>query len=208
MFAIYNNGSVGFRSTADNLYELKTIDAPSEILLKPDDDSLYQQFLTSKRGNKKQEAINTYKKMANIDVSDIVYHVEDIMNKEPFCIDNSSTINEAYDKLKDNNINQMPIVSFDKKIISLINKKIILNLLMEDIENSKYILNKKLQDVYLPDVIATDPITDIRRVAKVMIDLKLDAVPVINEEDILVGIVSRTDIIKAVSHLPKIQLWS
>ncbi len=26
MFAVYNNGSVGFRSTADNLYELKKLE--------------------------------------------------------------------------------------------------------------------------------------------------------------------------------------
>ncbi len=45
MFAIYNNGSVGFRSTADNLYELKNLDAPAEARLKPDDDTLFQDYL-------------------------------------------------------------------------------------------------------------------------------------------------------------------
>ena len=37
MFAIYKNGSVGFRSTADNLYNLKNIDELSESRLKPDE---------------------------------------------------------------------------------------------------------------------------------------------------------------------------
>jgi CBS domain-containing protein len=41
-----------------------------------------------------------------------------------------------------------------------------------------------------------------------MLDFKIDAIPIVNEEDIIVGIVSKTDIIKAVSHLPKLQLWS
>ena len=31
---------------------------------------------------------------------------------------------------------------------------------------------------------------------------------VVEENDILVGIVSKTDIIKAISHLPSLQLWS
>ena len=84
----------------------------------------------------------------------------------------------------------------------------ILNLLMDDLENLDNILNKKLEDLYLPQLITADPITDIRRVAKVMIDFKLHAVPIVEENDILIGIVSKTDIIKAVSHIPQFQLWS
>jgi CBS domain-containing protein len=41
-----------------------------------------------------------------------------------------------------------------------------------------------------------------------MLDFKLDAIPVVNEEDILLGIISKTDIILAVSKLPRFQLWS
>ena len=208
MFAVYNNGSVGFRSTADNLYELKNIEAPDKVLLKPDDDDLFQEYLNQKKQNKNQNAIETYKKIANIEMSEIVYEVKDIMNKEPISIDNTQNVKEAYEKLKANQVNQLPIVSFGKTITGLINKKIILNLLMEDLDNIEHTLNKKLEDLYLPELITTDPITDIRRVSKVMIDLKLDAIPVVDENHILVGIVSKTDIIKAVSHLPKLQLWS
>lgn len=208
MFAVYNNGSVGFRSTADNLYELKNIEAPNKVLLKPDDDDLFQEYLNQKKQNQKQNAIEAYKKIANIEMSEIVYEVKDIMNKEPISIDNNQSVKEAYEKLKANQVNQLPIVSFGKTIVGLINKKIILNLIMDDLENIEHTLNKKLEDLYLPELITTDPITDIRRVSKVMIDLKLDAIPVVDENHILVGIVSKTDIIKAVSHLPKLQLWS
>lgn len=161
MFAVYNNGSVGFRSTADNLYELKNIEAPNKVLLKPDDDDLFQEYLNQKKQNKNQNAIETYKKIANIEMSEIVYEVKDIMNKEPISIDNTQNVKEAYEKLKANQVNQLPIVSFGKTIIGLINKKIILNLIMEDLDNIEHTLNKKLEDLYLPELITTDPITDI-----------------------------------------------
>lgn len=211
MFAIYNNGSVGFRSTADNLYELKNLDAPSKSSLKPDDDTLFQDYANEKK--KKQStaqninAVNTYKKMANIDTSEEVYHVRDIMTKDCIYIDNHSTIIDAYNILKKYKVSQIPVVSFGKKIIGLINKKIILNLIIDDIENTNFTLNKKLDDIYLPEVITVDPISDIRRVAKVMLDFKLDAIPVVDDNDTLIGIVSKTDIIKAVSTIPKLQLW-
>ena len=212
MFAIYKNGSVGFRSTADNLYELKNIDELSESRLKPDE-GFIQLLADENKEDKNQkrnkdDAINLYKKMANIDTSELVYHVKDIMTKDCIYIDIQSTINDAYISLNKLDIDQIPVVSFGKKIIGMISKKMILDLLMDDIENSKYILNKKIDDIKLLEIITADPISDIRRVAKVMVDFKLDAIAIVEENDILVGIVSKTDIIKAISHLPSLQLWS
>jgi CBS domain-containing protein len=79
---------------------------------------------------------------------------------------------------------------------------------MADIENIQNVLDRKIEDISLPEIITAEPISDIRRVAKVMIDFKLDAIPIVDEESILLGIVSKTDILKAVSFLPKLQLWS
>lgn len=207
MFAVYNNGSVGFRSTADNLYELKKLEniAPTEF--KPEE-GFIQEFNSQQQHNSNNEALNTYKKMANIDTSEIVYQVKDIMTKNCIYIDEKSTIKEAYDVLKEFQIAQMPIVSFGKKITGMINKKMILNLLIDDITNPQMVLDKRIEDIYLPQLITAEPITDIRRVAKVMIDFKLGAVPIVDEDGILRGIVSKTDIIKAVSHIPRLQLWS
>lgn len=211
MFAIYNKGSVGFRSTADNLYNLKNVDKVSEIDLKPQE-GFIQDFSNAQKEQQEkginQLAINKYKKMANIDTSEPVYHVKDIMTQDCRTIDKSSTIEEAYEILKEEKISNLPIVSFGKKIMGLINKKVILNLMMDDIENSENIIQRKIDDIYLPELITVDPVSDIRRVAKVMVDFKLDAIPVVDEEDILLGIVSKTDIIKAISTLPRLQLWS
>lgn len=210
MFAIYNNGRVGFRSTSDNLYNLKNIEEIQESRLKPDEGFVeyFSKYNAKKKPETSENAINAYKKMANIDTSEEIYHIKDIMTKNCIYIDSKSTVQEAYDSLKEFKIEQMPIVTFGKKILGMINKKMILNLLMDDLENSQNVLTRRLEDLYLPQLITADPITDIRKVANVMIDFKLHAVPIVNENDILVGIVSKTDIIKAVSHIPHFQLWS
>ncbi len=208
MFAVYNNGSVGFRSTVDNLYSLKSLDAPNSVRLKPDDDTLFQDYTSGKKKDEnKEKALNTYKKIANLDTTEKVYHVSEIMTKDCITLTNEFTIEEAYYTLKDNSLNQIPIITNAKKILGMINKKTILNLIIEDIDNAKEILDRKIDDIYLPELITTDPITDIRRVAKVMLDFKLDAIPVVDSEHYLLGIVSKTDIIKAVATIPKFELW-
>ncbi|MGM0518948.1 MAG: CBS domain-containing protein [Campylobacterota bacterium] len=210
MFAVYNNGSVGFRSTADNLYELKTTEAPGAPRMKPDDDTAIEDFTQKRKKNptNKQEAVGIYKKIAKLNNQEEVYHVEDIMTTDSFYIYNDATLQEAYEVLKDKKVSNIPTVTSGKKISGLISKKIILNLILEDIDNAKLIMQRQIKDIFLPETITADPISDIRRVSKVMLDFKLDAMPVVNDNDILVGIVSKTDIIKAVSYLPKLKLWS
>lgn len=207
MFSIYNNGSVTFRNTADNLYELKNVDQSAESRHKPDDDMIHDFSGSKKDKQTTLKAINSYKKIANIDTNEIIYHIKDIMSRKIFSILDTATVQEAYDILKEYKISQIPIVSKNNKIISIISKKIILNILMEDINKASYILKAKLNSLNLPDIITTIPLSDIRRVAKVMIDFKLDAMVVVYEDDTLAGIVSKTDIIKAVSHIPKFELW-
>jgi len=129
------------------------------------------------------------------------------MKKEILCVNVEQSIQDSYDILNEKKVSQIPILSFGNKIVSMINKKMILNLLVEDLDNSRRIMKKSLEDISLPEVITTDPLSDIRRVAKVMIELKIDAIPVVNEDGILEGLVSKTDIIRAVSNIPNFQFW-
>jgi len=207
MFTVYNKGSVQFRSTSDNLYNLRNVDKSAESRHKPDDE-IYHSI--DKNRNKKydNESISSYKKIANMDTNQIIYHVSDIMTKDCITINLNSTLNKAYALLKEQQISQLLIVTNSNKIVNIINKKTILNLLMEDFDNGKLILNKQLNDINLKDFITTDPISDIRRVAQVMIKNKIDAIPVVDKNGFLLGIVSKTDIIMAVSYIPDLQLWA
>ena len=210
MFAIYNKGSVGFRSTVDNLCSLNNIENIQASRFNPDEGTIqnFDNLLNKQDKETKKEAINMYKKMANIDTSEIIYQAKDIMTKNCIYIDEKSSVKDAYDVLKEYKVGLLPVVSFGKRIIGTIDKKIILNLLMDDLENPQNVLERKIEDIHLPQIITADPLTDIRSVSKVMIDFKLHAIPIVDKSGILIGIVSKTDIIKAVSHIPQFQLWS
>lgn len=207
MFAIYNNGTVGFRSTSDNLYELKNIEEADSARFEPKE-GLIQDFSTDLNKEQKNEFINSYKKIASLDNLEPVYKIKDIMTKDVVYATTNYTVEELYSLIKEKGVSQIPITAFGKKIIGVVNKKIILTLVMNHIDEVQTILSRKIEDIFLPEVLTADPESDVRRVVKVMLDLKLDAIPIVDEHDILVGIVSKTDILKAVANLPKLQLWS
>lgn len=211
MFTVYNNGSVQFRSSSDNLYNLRNVDSSAESRNKPDDE-LYHTIENGNKDNKEKKynktSLDAYKKIANIDTNEVIYHVKDIMTTKCISINEHSTLLDAYELLKKEKISQIPIVTDTNKMVNIINKKIILNYIMDDLNNGKFTVHKHFSDLDLENCVTTDPISDIRRVAQVMIEHKIDAIPVVNQDDFLVGIVSKTDIIKAVSYIPDLRLWA
>jgi hypothetical protein len=63
MFAIYNNGTVGFRSTSDNLYALKNVEELESARFEPKE-GLIQNFSNELNQEKKDQFLNSYKKVA------------------------------------------------------------------------------------------------------------------------------------------------
>jgi CBS domain-containing protein len=56
-------------------------------------------------------------------------------------------------------------------------------------------------------VVAATPVTDIRRIARVMLDRDVDGVPIVNDAGTLVGFISRGDILRAVVTDPPLSIW-
>jgi len=211
MFTVYNKGSVTFQSTSGNLYNLKNVDEAAESRLKPDDDRIdsFDNKMEQKKGSKySATALGAYKKMADFHESDEVFFIKDIMIKEFISINEQATIEETYALLKENGISQVPIINDEGAIISMINKKFILNLLMDDLDYVRNNLKKTLNSIFLPEVVTTAPNTDIRAVAKVLSEYHLDAIPIVDNNHLLVGIVTKTNIIKAIADIPHIQFFA
>lgn len=207
MFTIHESGKVEFKDTADKPYDLQNVEEANPTRFDPKD-GLVQDFSSKQNKKQKQDFIDTYKKVANIENLEPVYHIKDVMTKDVIYMDSKSTLEEVYNVIKNKKVHQIPITTFGKKVVGIINKKILLNLLINDIDSAKETLRKKVEDLYLPEIIVAEPETDIKRVVQIMLDSRLDAIPIVDENDILIGIVSKSDILRAVAHLPKLQLWS
>ena len=69
------------------------------------------------------------------------------------------------------------------------------------------VLFKRVSDVMSTPVVAAAPITDIRRIARVMLERNVDGVPIVNDGGALVGFVSRSDILNAVVRDPPLSMW-
>ncbi|MGB5866629.1 MAG: CBS domain-containing protein [Arcobacteraceae bacterium] len=213
MFSMYDDDGLNFRNNIDHLYNVHEISPSQKIKNKVKDEDRQKEKQNFEenlyKGKITKEATNAYKAMTNLDTRVDIYHVEQIMNHNVITVDDSKTIMECYDLMKEHQIQQIPIIAENNlHLKGIITRHDILKFILSDLELSKDKVHTQIKDISTKKIITTDPISDIRRVAQVMLDLNINAIPVVTAEDILVGIVSRNDIIKAVASLPHLQLWA
>lgn len=210
MFSMYDDDGLNFRNNIDHLYSVHQLASSQKIKKKPkEDDPEREKFEDSLyKGHITKQATNAYKQVNNLEHKTDLYHVEQIMSHRIVTIDDSKPILECYDIMKENEIQQIPVIAENKlHLKGIVSRHDILKYLVAHLDDQEAIQEATVADIYSKKVITTDPISDIRGVSQVMIDFNLNAIPVVNSSDILVGMISRNDIVKAVSSLPHLQLW-
>lgn len=212
MFTVYNNGIVDYKGSPDNLYNVKSINEITNIRFDPQEKS-FADFKNKqeKQNNKKQEEqfLSSYKKMSQINQpNNQFYFVKDVMIQDVLYIDDSHTVKEAYELLKDKKIEQIPVTTIDKKIIGLIDAKFILSSLLQNLDEPNTFLNRRLREVNFPEIIATNVEAELKDVLKVMFDFQIGTMAVVDNEGFLKGIVSKSYIFKAMSCVPHFEVWS
>jgi acetoin utilization protein AcuB len=211
MFSMYDDDGLNFRNNIDHLYTVHEVASSQKLKNRiKDEDKDKQNFEeTLYKGKITKEATEAYKQMTNLDTRENIYHVEQIMSHNVITVDDTKTIQECYELMKEHTIQQLPIIAENKlHLKGIITRHDILKYLINDLEDATENFLKPISDISSKKIITTDPISDLRRVSQVMLDFNLNALPVVNSDDILVGIVSRNDVIKAVASLPHLQVWA
>ena len=212
MFTVYNNGIVDYKGSPDNLYNVKNINEITNIRFDPQEKS-FTDFKNKqeKQNNKKQEEqfLSSYKKMSQINQpNNQFYFVKDVMIQDVLYIDDSHSVKEAYELLKDKKIEQIPVTTIDKKIVGLIDAKFILSSLLQNLDEPNTFLNRRLREISFPEIIATNVEAELKDVLKVMFDFQIGTMAVVDNEGFLKGIVSKSYIFKAMSCVPHFEVWS
>lgn len=116
----------------------------------------------------------------------------DIMNAPIFSMTQTTHLDIIREEMKSKNIRHIPIVS-KKKLLGMISDRDLLKL---DLSGVFSFL--KAEEVMTTVVIVVEEETPIAMIARVLVQENISALPVINKKHELTGIISRTDILKAV----------
>ncbi len=67
---------------------------------------------------------------------------------------------------------------------------------------------KHVAEIMTPRVISATPTTEIREIARVMLEERIHAVPILDQDRRLVGILSAQDLLRGIANHGPLELWT
>ncbi len=207
MFAIYDVTGRSFRDTLEKLHKVQKIQATQRSSLRLGDMEIADYYPLADKPKAAYSA-QAYRDKLQISEREAIIHAHQIMSFPVATMQMSVSIVSAYERFRNQRHHQLPVLDKSQVIVGMLTER---NLQRFMIDNKNLIENesgKTVADAMLAPVIAADPITDVRRIAKVMLDYQQSAVPITNDQDELIGLVSRSNILQAAASDPPLSLWT
>lgn len=139
--------------------------------------------------------------------------VADVMSRGVITVSAEAPILAAWQLLSEKGVSQAPAVDADGLLVGLLTRAELLQPDRLPLPGASALvwhalLAQPVASVMWTPVPAVAETTDIRRVARVLLDTHLPGLPVVDDAGRVTGFVSRTDILRAVVHDPPLDLWS
>ena len=214
MFAIYGSSGPIYQGTLENLPRISPVSRSGAVnAVRRVGDQIEEVALAADSGASEAsalggQAVEAYKAMLpqNIERGPL-YHANQIMQRQLITVNAEDDVASAWRVLVGNQIHQAPVLDSGQRLIGIVSERDLLTTLNVDDGQVRDVLARRVSDVMTTPVVAASPVTDIRRIARVMLDRDVDGVPIVNDAGSLVGFVSRSDIMRAVVTDPPLSIW-
>ena len=139
--------------------------------------------------------------------------VSDIMSPSVVTIPDTANVGQAWALLAEHQLGQAPVVNAEGMLVGMVSRA---ELMQRDRLPGpdthalvwKALLVQSVTELMFTPLPAVAPETDIRRVARVLLDTGLPGLPVVDDAGLVHGFVSRSDILRAVVADPPLDLWT
>jgi acetoin utilization protein AcuB len=214
MFTIYGISGPVFQGSLESLSKLPPVvrRGPVNVVRRLNaQDATYltgDQLLEANPSGNGTQAIEAYKAMLpkELDRGPLL-HANQIMQTRVITLNAGDDVARAWQILVNNQIHQAPVLDAGLRLTGIVSERNLLTTLNVADGQVRDVLHKKVLDVMTTPVVAATPLTDIRRIARVMLDRDVDGVPITSESGALIGFISRSDILRAVVTDPPLSIW-
>lgn len=138
--------------------------------------------------------------------------VDALMSTEVITLPDTMTVLMAWQLLAEHEIGQAPVVNASAMLVGLLSRADLVNPEQLPTPDSsavawRALLAQSVSDIMRTPVPSVAPDSDIRRVARVLLELDLPGLAVVDEAGLVIGFISRSDILRAVVTDPPLDLW-
>jgi acetoin utilization protein AcuB len=128
--------------------------------------------------------------------------ISEWMTKEVITVEPEMSMMRASKLLKDRNIRRLPVVDADNRIVGIVTDRDIKEASPSkattlDVHEIYYLLSEiKVKDIMTPNPVTIGPEDTVEKAAVIMLERRVEGLPVVDEKNHVVGIVTESDIFK------------
>ncbi len=123
-----------------------------------------------------------------------------IMSAPVHQIRHNATVGEAHERMRNLDIEHLVVVSEQQRPLGMISAR--------DLEKSNLKAQAPLASAYSGHLIAASPDTNVAQLAANFVEYRISALPIVDNNDKLVGIVTRTDLLRLLITGAHIEGWA
>ncbi len=134
----------------------------------------------------------------------------DLMTTPVFSLPSDSTLIEAWTMMTSKSFRHIPVTSVHGTLVGMVSDRDLLHHVPELITmaNTRQAAQRRLAEIMTARIISATPTTDIREIARVMLDERIHAIPILDINRRLVGILSTHDLLRGIANHGPIELWT
>jgi len=125
--------------------------------------------------------------------------VVDVMTRDPLTVSPTETVGKADELMSENNIRQIPVVN-GREVVGIVTDRDIRAFLSEaltgDSDTREKALRTPIRDIMTTEPLFLDPDDELQDAVEILVEEKFGAIPVVDEAEGLVGIVSYVDVLR------------
>lgn len=143
----------------------------------------------------------------------VIARVGELMSRRLITVPITATLRQAWGVLAQAGIGQAPVVGDEGQLVGLIGRSALMRdeMLPADLPSAlawSARLAQPVSELMWSPVPAAQPESPLREAAQLMLDLQLPGLPVLSVEGRLLGFLSRTDLLRAMTREAPLDLWS
>lgn len=158
-----------------------------------------EEFAKELKHHKAKAAVQNYSKVQKTHRHISAQDAHSIMTHSVQTLKEENTVQEALQMMEKNNIHHLPILNNKNEIVGIISDRD----LLKQIDH-----NLALIDIMQREIIVCAAHTKIPVLASVMLHEGIHSMPVVNEFNALIGIVTQTDILRALLEMNILREWA
>jgi acetoin utilization protein AcuB len=134
----------------------------------------------------------------------------DLMTAPVLTLPSDGTLAEAWATMQRHGFRHIPVTSLHGALVGMVSDRDLLRHVPELITlgNAGQAAQRRLAEIMTTRVISATPTTDIREIARVMLDERIHAVPILDGNRRPIGILSRHDLVRGIAHRGPLELWT